>query len=323
MSRQTSGLSASVHKRLLNLARERNEDFQDYLRRFSLERLLYRLARSEYRQLFVLKGALLFSAWSDTPHRSTRDVDLLSFGQSSTTRLEKLFRHLVRTPVEDDGLDFVADSVRCRRIKADQQYPGVRVQLMAFLGKARLPIQVDIGFGDVMTPEPVEIEFPTLLDFPPPHLLTYSRETVVAEKFQAMVMLGLYNSRMRDFYDLWSLARTFDFPGELLTQAIQATFERRRTPLPAEPPLALSPTFFEDQTKRTQWSAFLRKSRLEPDDVNLEQVIRVLRDFLMPPTIAIAHHRPFKMSWSPCGPWQIASTDESNRESETNVNLKL
>jgi hypothetical protein len=198
-------VAASVRQRLLNLSRERGEDFQLTLIYYALERLLYRLSRSAARERFVLKGAMLFSVWSGAPHRATRDLDLLGKGPNDVGVLVKDFQEICWTPVEDDGLKFLAESVTGEEIRDGKEYEGVRLSFEARLGVARIPIQVDIGFGDVVLPKPVSLEYPTLLDFPAPRLLAYPRETVIAERFQSMVELGIANSRTKDFFDLWSL----------------------------------------------------------------------------------------------------------------------
>jgi len=199
-------VAASVRQRLRNLARQRGVDFQYLLVRYGMERLLYRFSRSEACDHFVLKGAALFSLWTDQPHRATRDIDLLGHGDNSIEHLEEVFRQICEVTVEDDGLTFFPDSVRGQVISPHDEYEGVRLTLTALLEKARIPLQVDIGFGDTVTPEPTVVEYPVLLDLPPPVLRAYSRETVVAEKFQAMVSLGMGNSRMKDFFDLWRYA---------------------------------------------------------------------------------------------------------------------
>ena len=204
-------LAASVRQRLLNRARERSEDFNHLLTRYANERLLFRLAESAHRDEFVLKGATLFELWHDAVYRATRDVDLLGFGEPAVERVQAVFRELCAVDVEPDGLRFLEGSVRAERIRDAQEYGGVRVRLTADLDGARIALQVDIGFGDIVTPGVVEAEFPTLLDFPAPRLRTYPRETVVAEKFEAVVRLGIANTRMKDFYDLWAMATTFAF----------------------------------------------------------------------------------------------------------------
>lgn len=221
-------IAASVRQRLLERSRQRGEDFQFILSRYASERLLYRLSVSPHREGFVLKGALLFLLWGGELHRPTRDLDLLGFGDSSVAALEKVFRELCATTVEDDGLVFVAESVVAGQIREDQEYGGVRVKLVAMLERAKIPMQVDIGFGDAITPAARWHNYPTLLDAPPPRLRTYPRETVVAEKLEAMVSLGMSNSRMKDFYDVAVLARQFDFDGARSAVSSRATPQSAR-----------------------------------------------------------------------------------------------
>lgn len=303
-------LAESVRQRLLNASRTRHEDFQVTLTRYALERLLYRLSRSRYREQFIIKGAMLFSLWSEGPHRPTRDLDLLSFGAIDIERLKDTFREIISTEVEPDGLEFLADTVRGRRTKEDQEYGGVRLSLQACLAQARISLQVDIGFNDAVTPAPVEIEYPTLLaESPVPLLRAYSRYSVVAEKFQVMVMLDIINTRMKDFFDVWTLARTFDFDGEVLCRSLKATFDRRATKLPLTTPLALTPGFYQEQTKQLQWNTFLKRSQLIARAAPLEEVTALLQNFLMPPTLAAAEDSLFEMRWSYTTGWRTKSAE--------------
>jgi hypothetical protein len=302
--RQPRNPAASVRDRLLNLARERREDFQAILVRYAVERLLYRLSVSKYSDQFLLKGAMLFFVWSGQLYRPTRDLDLLGAGENSIPRMKKIFGEICKVPVDDDGLKFLTGTIRGTRIREDEEYEGVRLTLTARLAAARIPVRVDIAFGDAVKSEPKEEEFPTLLPLPAPRLKIYPREAVVAEKFQIMVALGIANSRMKDFSDIWTLARAFPFEGEALSEAIAATFERRHTTLPTTPPLALTPEFSEDRAKQAQWKAFLDRGQLSVDGQKLTDVINLLRDFLMPPTVAVATGKPFKMRWPAGGPWQ-------------------
>ncbi len=297
-------LAASVRQRLTNLAHRQHEDFQLVLTRYALERLLYRLSQSAHRDVFVLKGAMLFQLWADQPHRPTRDLDLLGRGDDSIARFEKIFQEICDLPVEDDGLVFLARSVQGERIKEDQEYEGLRLRMSCRLENARIPIQIDVGFGDVVVPAADEVTYPVLLDFPAPVLPAYSRESVVAEKFHAMVTLGIANSRMKDFYDLWILARQFDFQGPLLCEAICATFQRRRTAVPSAAPLALSPDFSRDPRKLLQWRAFLGKGKLDTESTGLNEVVDTLRRFLLPVIVAITAKQPLDMSWPATGPWR-------------------
>lgn len=296
-------VAASVRERLYQLAQKRGEDFQLMLTRYGLERLLYRLGRSPYRDRFVLKGAMLFSLWGGEMYRATRDVDFLGFGDNSAKEMEKVFRELCGTPVEDDGLVFRADTVVAEPIRDAMDYGGIRVILEARLAQARIPIQADIGFGDAVTPAAEEIEYPTLLNTPAPKVRAYPRETVVAEKYEAVVHLGIANSRMKDFYDLWVMARTFDFDGETLSEAIRRTFERRKTELPKSAPTAFTPEFHEDKTKQIQWQAFLSKGLAAKEKASLADVTKVLHGFLTPPTESLVSGKTFKMRWAHGRAW--------------------
>lgn len=245
---------------------------------------------------------MLFQLWSGQVHRPTRDLDLLGQGDPAPERFQAVIRDICEQDVENDGLLFHPDSILVEQMKEDEEYQGVRAKLQATLASARIPIQIDIGFGDAINPEPSEVTYPTLLDLPAPTLKAYPRETVIAEKFQAMVMLGIANSRMKDFYDIWTLTRLFEFSGPVLCSAIHATFERRQTVLPQQPPLALTSEFAEDRQKQIQWRAFLGKGKLAVG-VTLDNVAGVLRDFLMLPTMSIHQVVDFNYRWSPGGPW--------------------
>jgi predicted nucleotidyltransferase component of viral defense system len=292
-------IAASVRQRLKNLTG--SSDFQTTLVLYALERLLYRLSQSNYQQQFVLKGALLFNIWSERSHRATRDADLLGFGDSTPARIEGIFRELCAINVIVDGLEFAVDSVASSRIKADCEYQGVRITLIAYLAgtRTRIPVQVDVGFGDAITPNPILVEFPTLLSFPAPRVLSYPRETVVAEKFQAMVMLGMSNTRLKDFYDLWVLATDFNFDGTVLGAALTATFGRRRTLLPqtlAEV-VALTPLFAADSQKQQAWKAFLRKHQLMETELSLMEVAEIIRGFVMPVSVVVNNGELFVGKW--------------------------
>jgi predicted nucleotidyltransferase component of viral defense system len=296
-------LAASVRHRLMELARKQGEDFQLLLTRYIIERLLYRLARSDHGNQFVLKGAVLFRLWIDQPHRPTRDLDLLGKGEPSLEALTQIFSEVCNLAVEEDGLTYDPSSVTAERIKEDQEYEGVRVRCRAHLGQARIDLQIDIGFGDVVVPRATEVTYPAMLEFPAPVLKAYPRETVVAEKFQAMAALGIANSRMKDFFDLWVLANRFTFDGSSLGQAVQATFRRRKTGLPAEPPVALTATFGTDPAKVKQWAAFVKRGKLDAGATTLEQVCTFLSGFLMPPTRSLVAAEAWTRNWQPGGPW--------------------
>ena len=301
--RQITNLAASVRQKLLNLSHERGEVFEYVLSRYGTERLLYRISQSQHADQFVLKGAMLFKLWSDQLHRPTRDLDLLGHGEPSLERIAKIFAELCELGVDDDGLVFDPESIGVEQIKEDDEYQGIRAKLTAYLENARVSLQVDIGFGDAINPPPQEIDYPTLLDQAAPRIKSYPKETVIAEKFQAMVMLGMVNSRMKDFFDLWTLATQFEFEGKPIAEAIQATFERRQTDLPTSAPLALTAEFAEDNGKTKQWSAFLLRGNLQQENLTLLKVAELLNNFLMPPTRAITRKKEFKKSWKPLGPW--------------------
>jgi hypothetical protein len=273
-----------------------------------IERLLYRLSRSEHQREFVLKGAMLFRLWGDQPYRPTRDLDLLGQGDGSTERLIQVFQSVCGLAVEDDGLTFDPATVSAERIREDQEYEGVRVGCRVWLGQARIDLQIDIGFGDAVTPRASRAQYPTILEFPAPVVAVYPRETVVAEKCQAMVALGIANSRMKDFFDLWVLAHNFPFAGPLLGRAIRATFRRRKTSLPAAPPLALTAEFATDAAKVKQWQAFITKGKLDKVGTTLEQTCAFLHGFLMPPTQALAAGEEFDRAWPPGGPWDLETS---------------
>jgi hypothetical protein len=288
-------VAASVRSRLLNKARAGKLDFNLLLTRYALERILYRLSISGQQGQFLLKGALLFDLWFDIPHRPTHDVDLLGFGSAEIPHLENLFREISQIEA-DDGVVFQADTVKAAEIRKAANYSGVRVTMLGLLDGARCPVQIDIGFGDAVTPGPEDALYPVILDgMPQPQLRVYPRYTVVAEKLEAMVSLGILNSRMKDYFDLWILSRHSDFEGAVLTKAIHATFERRDTGIPGGTPLGLTDEFAQDDQKNKQWRAFQRKNALEP--MALAEVIDGLRQFLLPVLTALVTGEGFGLQW--------------------------
>lgn len=271
--------AASIRQRLLNRARQEQEPFDAVLNRFGRERLLYRIGISEYRQQFLLKGAMLFALWYDMPHRPTRDMDLLGFGAGELYVLERVFREITQQPV-DDGLRF-SETVKAVETRKEADYAGARVMVMATLEQARIPLQIDIGFGDLVTPAAEQINYPVLLDdLSPPRLGAYPVYTVVAEKLQAIVSLGMVNTRLKDYFDLQVLLEREQLDEEVLAAAIRRTFAVRSTPLPQEVPLGLSPEFADDFGKQAQWRAFLRANELV--EVPLSDVVERLSTWLMP-----------------------------------------
>jgi predicted nucleotidyltransferase component of viral defense system len=272
--------AASVRARLLARAREDGEDFQRLLVRYAIERLLYRLSVSPHAGSFVLKGATLFALWLGKPHRATKDLDLLGRGEPDVDRLVDLFREVAAIPCPEDGTEFDGAAINGAPIREEALYTGVRVAIPASLAGARIKVQVDVGLGDAAVPPPQEVEIPSLLDLPTPRLRAYAKETVVAEKVEALVLLGLTTSRMKDLYDLDLLRRTFAFDEELVS-AVRATFARRGTSIPADVPIGLRDEFAEDAVKQTQWRAFLRKAGGDPTR-ELAEVIEGLREWLWP-----------------------------------------
>jgi hypothetical protein len=298
-------IPASIRQKLLNLARERNEDFGLILTKYGLERILFRLSRSKYREVFILKGALLVELWTKERYRPTRDADFLAKGDNSPERFVQIFREISAIEVEDDGLRFDPKTIKAERIKEDADYEGVRVTFTAFLEKAQIPVQIDIGFGDTITPGPVETYYPALLDHPQAQLLAYPRETVVSEKLEALVKLGIANSRMKDFHDLHSLSTTFEFDGKTLAEAIRATFKQRGTELPRDGvPLAFTPEFYEDENKVKQWNAFCNKNKPYVQQIEFGNIIARLTSFLVPVIKSVMEGRTLVSTWTPAHAWQ-------------------
>ena len=279
MARPVTNIAASVRAKLLNLARETQRPLDQLLTRYALERLLYRLGRSQYRDRFALKGALLVSTWFDSPHRPTRDIDFLGFGEPSIDTLLQRFREILATPI-DDGLAYDTAALTAEPIRESQRYGGTRLRTTATLAGARIPIAIDVGFGDSIEPGLQEIDLPALLDMPAPNLLAYSQETVIAEKFEAVVRLGLANSRLKDYYDMWALLETRELDQEGLARAIDATFSRRATALPVGTPDGFTARFAENEARRTQWLAFIRN--VEREAPPLDTVVAELKARLMP-----------------------------------------
>lgn len=308
MTSEGDGLSRSIQTRLIQHAKHLGVDPNLILNRYAVERLLYRLSRSEHAGRFVLKGALLLLVWLGESLRPTRDADLLGFGELSDDVLAQVFRELCALEVEPDAMVYLADTITVAAIRPEDAYGGRRVTLSSRLGKAKLKVQVDVGIGDAITPPPTWLDYPSLLDLPQPRLRVYTPETVVAEKFHAMVLLGMPNSRMRDFFDVFVLARGMNFEIEALAVAIRATFDRRRTPVPEEPPLALTDAFGQAAEKRQQWSAFVRKSGINGAPTELSEVVREISAFLEPVLEALqAPGEPLDSKWPPGGPWQSRS----------------
>ncbi len=282
-------LAASVRARLLNIAKAEGSNFNQVLVRYALERFLYRLSQSPHADRFLLKGALLFTLWYDMPHRSTRDADLLGFGPSDLQSIGQTFRDIASITV-DDGITFDPESVNAEEIRKDAGYAGARVVITGELAKARCKTRIDIGFGDAVTPGPVQSEYPVLLeDFPAPRLRTYPVYTVVSEKLHAITLLGMTNSRVKDYLDLWVLLDRESLNMNTLAQAIAATFTRRGMAVPTELPIGLSDEFAADSTRQALWIAFVKKNELAM--IPLADVVARIRSALEP-AIGLAARTP-------------------------------
>lgn len=304
MSPATTGLAQSVHTRLITHAKHLGLDPNHLLSRYAVERYLYRLSRSPHAERFVLKGALLLLAWLGETSRPTRDADLLGLGDLGPEVLAALFEEVCAVDVEPDAMSYDPASVQVSAIRQDEAHGGQRVILQARLGNARLGVQVDVGLGDVVTPAPTWLEYPSLLDLPRPRLRAYAPETAIAEKFHAMVKLGSNNSRMRDFFDLFVLQAAMNFQGDRLMQALRATFLQRNTSLPPQRPLALTSDFADLAAQR--WRAFVSKSVVRSAPQELHAVIPVLQRFLWPVVEAARDGVRFTSSWAAGGPWSGA-----------------
>lgn len=298
-------LAASVHQRLLNHAKAKGRPFNEILQYFALERFLYRLSQSPYQNQFVLKGALMFTVWQTPFIRSTRDIDLLGQLDNVVEQIVNAVKEICQQPVVEDGLSFDADTVSGERIIETADYHGVRVKFRAYLNSARIPMQIDVGFGDLVSPQPIAIQIPPILDFPPPELQGYSRESAIAEKLHIIISLGEINSRMKDYFDIWLLTTHFSFEGRTLTQAIRETFRHRQTKISISP-VGLSDTFAHSSKKQTQWEAFLRRYRLKLEGnipTSLPETIQTINEFLHPVLSALMDERQFEQIWEPGGPW--------------------
>ena len=303
MAKSVKNIAASVHQRLLNKAKESSRPFNELLQYFAIERFIYRLSKSSHADKFILKGALMFSAWCGPASRPTMDIDLLGKIDNRLDVITAAIKNACLLDVEADGISFKAETVEAVRITEDAEYEGVRVRVNGSLGNSQVFIQIDIGFGDVIVPSPKTIAYPAILDFPAPELKGYTMESTIAEKFQAMVKLGVLNSRMKDFYDIWILSRTFDFKGEILAEAVEKTFENRNTPVNLKAPI-FDPSFGRDGDKKVQWQGFIRKTKLINALESFEEVIGAVKLFLEPLAASIVERRAFNSKWTAPGPWR-------------------
>ena len=313
--REIRNVPASVRQRLLNVARDKGVDFNRVLQRYAAERFLYRLSASGEVDRFILKGAALFRVWDEQEPRPTRDVDFLALGPEDHVTIRTAVEAICGIPCPEDGVVFDSATIQIDNIRDEQQYGGLRVQIQGSLGQAWLHLQVDLAFGDVIIPDREEQDYPTLLAMPVPRLWTYPRETLVAEKFEAMVSLGITNSRVKDLWDIACLARRFAFDGETLRTAIEETFRRRRTSLAGERPMALLPRYYEDTTREQQWQALQRQIGTATDGpARLVDAGEELRSFLGPVCNSLIEGRPFTQVWPAGGAWRPGSQARTGGE---------
>lgn len=294
--REVTNLGASVRAKLQNIKEKTGEDFQLLLMRFAAERLLYRLSVSSHKDKFLLKGAALFNVWFNEPHRPTKDIDLLGRGENDILAVENVFREICRIE-SPDGLEFSLETLRGSLIREEEVYQGVRITLTAMLAKARIPLQIDVGFGDAVTPKPKTETLPTLLDLPAPKLKLYPKETVIAEKFNAMVTLGIGNSRMKDFWDVNYLIEKFEFDGKILQKALTATFKNRQTDFPTDFPLALTDEFATNPAVVLRWNGFIKRNKITKN-ADFGKIIENLRRFYEPIIKANNANQAFSKSWT-------------------------
>jgi predicted nucleotidyltransferase component of viral defense system len=301
---ETKNLPASIHRRLLNKAKAEDRPFNELLQYFTMERFLYRLSKSKYANKFILKGALMVITWEASPSRPTSDIDLLGLTKNEPANIEAIVRDICTVEVVPDGIDFDVKSVQVETTTDVAEYPGVRARLQARLGPARVPLQLDIGFGDPIVPGPETFDYPVLLDLPAPRLKGYSRESVVAEKLESIVRFGMLNSRLKDFYDIWLMANRLDFDGGELGAAIQATFSNRNRNVDTAA-ISQIEEYAGDKARASQWVAFCRKNRLTPEPPDLARTVATIVRFIGPLIIAISSGEHCKDKWLAGGPWQL------------------
>lgn len=308
MSKPANGRAESIRQRIRNRLRERGEDVQFGLQRYAAERFLYRLGVSSHRESYVLKGAALFALWGGAVYRPTRDLDFTGYGSADQGKVLASMRDICLHSSAGDELIFDPETLSAEPIRDESEYAGLRIRLDARLGRSRIPLQIDIGFGNAIEPPPQDAVYPTLLGDPPPRIRTYPPEAVVAEKLHAMVVLGERNSRYKDFYDIHVLAQQFHFNGERFCRAISATFERRRMPIETAFPASLTPRFYADDVRAEEWRAYLKKTSLPGAPADFISVGEQLERFLVPPWKALAARSSFSEEWRPSGPWPPPGT---------------
>jgi predicted nucleotidyltransferase component of viral defense system len=304
MAKKSKNIPASVRARLLNRARAKGRSFNELLQYYAMERFLYRLSKSEHADLFVLKGGLMLQMWGGSLTRATKDIDLHREESASVVDLVGVVQDCLDQPVEDDGLRFDPKSIKGEAIRLAAKYNGVRIVFGGVLDQAKVTVQVDIGFADIITPSAQPISYPTLLDFGTPELLGYTPETTIAEKFEAIVSLDMANTRLKDFLDIWTLAKGRSFDGGVLGQAINATFSQRATELPTSTPIALTAAYSSASDKCAQWKAYEKKARVGGEMPSLAQATDLIGAFVMPVVEALNAGEVFIKHWAPGGLWR-------------------
>lgn len=304
MKKDIKNIEASIRAQLQNKAKEANRTFAEILQYYGMERFLYRISQSKYADKLILKGALMFTVWHVPERRTTLDIDFLALYDNKIAGIEKMIRAVCKTNVVQDGLAFNPANVKGQQIKEDADYEGVRVKFLGLLGRSRIPMQIDIGFGDSIYPKAKEIEYPVILDLPKPRIKGYPPESVISEKFEAMVKLGLLNSRMKDFYDIWLIMRQFKFSGPKLAEALKRTFKHRKTPLPEKSPLFAEEIYDENSDRQTLWKAFLAKGEIKHAPKKLSIVAYNIEGFLIQPIQMIVKREKLNKAWETTGKWK-------------------
>lgn len=304
MKKNIKNFPASIKEQLKGKAKEINCSFSEILQYYGIERFLYRFSHSRYADKFILKGALLFNVWEITERRTTLDIDFLADYDNQVSLIEDIVKDVCRINVEPDGLIFDTKTIVGKRIKLDADYEGVRVKFIGFLERSRIPMQIDMSFDDVICTKPSVIKYPVILDYPRPYLRGYPIESVISEKFEAMIKLGLLNSRMKDFYDIYLLIHKFEFVGLKLTKAIKGTFEYRKTSYPQHKLLFADEIYDEKSDQQVLWKAFLEKQNIKYAPIMLSEVTREIEKFLIEPLESIKTNQQFSKIWKPSGPWK-------------------
>jgi predicted nucleotidyltransferase component of viral defense system len=304
MTESRKNIVASIHARLKHEAERQGKPFAELLQYYGMERFLYRLSKSEYVDKFVLKGGLLIYSWNLPLRRPTRDIDFRGYMDSSEKTVLHTIRDIIKESVTEDGIMFDPKTIRVEQTQIDADYEGIRVKFTGYLGKARIPMQIDIGFSDVLASRVERVDYPTLLDdAKTPRLKSYPKESMVSEKFHAMIRHAQLNSRFKDYYDLWLIADNFEFEVQSLQKAIEKTFAKRQTKIPAEKPVGLTPQFAE--INRDRWLTFLKKFDLQSKDVeDFVDVVERIWDFMdYPIKISLGEISSKPLHWIPQKGW--------------------